>query len=496
VDDHRLIEAPPAGAFALEPIPLAPSRRVRLIDRSLPTWQMVLLLAWPVLLQQWLVMSVPLVDSYLAGAVLTTEASTQIATQAAQTTANYLSWLVASCTVLISTGSTALVARFTGAGDSTGAIRATNQSIVLSFVFGLVVSVVGLVGMPLLLTRLHVHGETAALTIAYMRPLLALLVFPMVTCGGIACLVGVGDTRTGLYIYGGVAVLNIPLAWLFFHGVGPWPGLGFVGIACGTAVSHVLGCLVVLVLLLRGRAGLRLHLPFLIPDGVLLYRLLRISVPAAVDSLSNAAAQLWFLSIVNQLSSAESAAHGIALRWEALSYQSGAAFGVAAMTLVGQNLGAERPAQAARSGWTAYLLGGGVMTFFGLVFLVLAPQMFRLFCPHPNQQPIVDAGVPVLRLVAFSMPALASTMIFTAALRGAGDTRVPVLFTWFGFLLIRIPLAYLLTSEWIDLGTWGTWPGPNLGLFGAWLAMGADLLVRGVFFVVRFAGGRWQTIRV
>ena len=122
--------------------------------------------------------------------------------------------------------------------------------------------------------------------------------------------------------------------------------------------------------------------------------------------------------------------------------------------------------------------------------------MFRLFCPHPDQQPIVAAGVPVLRLVAFSMPALAATMIFTAALRGAGDTRVPVLFTWFGFLVIRIPLAYLLTCERIDLGPWGTWAGPHLGLFGAWLAMGADLLVRGGFFVARFAGGRWQTIRV
>jgi Na+-driven multidrug efflux pump len=142
------------------------------------------------------------------------------------------------------------------------------------------------------------------------------------------------------------------------------------------------------------------------------------------------------------------------------------------------------------------LLGGGVMTLFGLLFLLLAPQMFHLFCPHPDQQPIVAAGVPVLRLVALSMPALASTMIFTAALRGAGDTRVPVLFTWFGFLVIRIPLAYLLTCTRLDLGAWGTWPGPNLGLFGAWLAMGADLLVRGSFFAARFADGRWQRIRV
>ena len=68
---------------------------------------------------------------------------------------------------------------------------------------------------------------------------------------------------------------------------------------------------------------------------------------------------------------------------------------------------------------------------------------------------------------------------------GAGDTRVPVLFSWFGFLGVRIPLAYWLTD-----------PSMGYGLFGAWLAMFADIWVRGVLFVIRFAGGKWKTIRV
>ena len=93
------------------------------------------------------------------------------------------------------------------------------------------------------------------------------------------------------------------------------------------------------------------------PDVPLIRRLLRVSVPAAVDSLSVAACQLWFLSIVNRLGTTAAAAHGIALQWEALGYLAGAAFGTAAMTLVGQNLGAERPGEAARCGWTAFGTG-------------------------------------------------------------------------------------------------------------------------------------------
>src|SRR4029077_13563982 len=97
-------------------------------------------------------------------------------------------------------------------------------------------------------------------------------------------------------------------------------------------------------------------------------------------------------------------------------------------------------------------MGCGIMCVMGVIFFVLAPQMFSIFCPNPEQREIVEAGVPVLRLVAFAMPAVASCMIFTFALRGAGDTRVPVIFTWIGFLGVRIPLAYLLTFERLDLG--------------------------------------------
>jgi Na+-driven multidrug efflux pump len=228
----------------------------------------------------------------------------------------------------------------------------------------------------------------------------------------------------------------------------------------------------------------------------LLWRLLRISVPAGIDSLSVALGHLWFLSIVNRLGDAASTAHGIALGWEALAFLSGSAFGTAAMTLVGQNLGAGRPERAAHSGWVAFGLGCGVMCLMGAAFFALAPQMFQLFCPSPAQQAAVVLGVPVLRLVAFAMPALACCIVFTYALRGAGDTRVPVLFTWIGFLGVRIPLAYWLTQAPGVLGNGADWLGGDGRLFGAWLAMFADLFVRGGFFLYRFASGRWQRVRV
>jgi putative MATE family efflux protein len=484
VEDLRLTAPPPDADAAVEaPSPLPPPPPGP-PDPRLPTWRAVLRLAGPTFLQQMLILSVSLSDRFLAGRFQAPTPVEHDAAQSAMTTAHYVYWVITSYIVLVSVGATALVGRFIGAGDREGASAAANQAVLLGAAVGLFGAAAGLLGMPALLELLQLRGAAARYAWDFLRPLLALLPFQVVEMACIASLAGAGDTRSGLKILGSVAVLNLSLAWLFFYGAGPLPALGLPGIALGTAVSHTLGCLAALVVLAWGRAGLRLRWRLLGPRWDLQGRLLRVSVPAALDSLSVAAAQLWFLSIVNRLGDVAGGASGIAIVWEGLGYYSGSAFATAAMALVSQNLGAGRPQQAARSGWTAFLLGGALMSLMGATFFTLAPVMFGLFCPGPDQAPIVEAGVPVLQLVAFAMPPLASCIIFTGALRGAGDRFVPVLFSWAGFLAVRIPLAYLLT-------------GPaGLGLLGAWLAMFADILLRGGFFLARFAGGRWQRMRV
>ncbi len=443
-------------------------------------------LAWPILLQQLLVFAVNMFDGLMAGRFQHVDASAQIASQSAQTTANYLAWFLSNCTILVSVGATALVARLLGAGDRRAAVHAANQSILLAVLLGVCGGVAGCVGLPSILAALQLRGQEADLAAAFLKPMFGLLAFQMVELVGLACLVGAGDTRTGMLVLGGVALLNMPLTVLFFNGWGPIPALGFAGIGLGTAVAHTLGGTAVLVALACGRAGLRLRPRLLWPDAELIWRLLRVSVPAGMDSVSLSLGHLWFLGIVNHaLGDVDQAAHGIAIRWEALSFLTGQAFGTAAMALVGQNLGAGRPDRAARSGWTALALGGTWMASMGAVFFVLAPPMFGLFCPKPEQAPIIAAGVPVLRLVALAQPALASTNILAACLRGAGDTRVPVLITWFGFFGVRIPLAYFLMR-----------PDFHLGLVGAWTAMFLDLYVRGLLVLARFASGRWKRLRV
>jgi len=437
-------------------------------------WKGVLRLAWPVLLQQWLVLAVALSDRLLAGRFQSElSRDDQAATQAAQTTAYYLSWFLSSAAVLVNSGAAAVVAHRIGAKKLQEANQILHQSLMLALAVGLFVTVsISLLLVPFLLL-LQLEPETVHYASRYLLAQLPALPLHLVAAAGIACLAGAGDTRTGMWIFGGEAIINLPLAWAGF-----WL-LGFPGIAAGTAVAQALGGVAVVLLLWRGRYGLQLRWEELRPNTKLLREMFAISIPSALDSLSTQAGHLFFLAQINTLGKTAAAAHGIALGWEAMGYLTGAAFGTAAMTLVGQARGAGRPEEAARAGWTALGLGALAMSFMGVVFFTLSESMFRLFCPHPTQSDIVEQGAPVLQLVAFGMPALAASMILVQALRGAADARTPLVFTWLGFFGVRIPLTWLLIHN-----GWGLW--------GAWLAMNVDMHVRGLCLILRWASGAWQ----
>jgi putative MATE family efflux protein len=454
------------------------------LDRR-PMARLVIALALPVLLQQIIIVTVNLSDRWLAGHIQAGSESAHASLQAAQTTAQYLAWFISSYTVLVSAGASAVVARCIGAGDPNAAIRATHQALILALSIGWIGSAFGLCFTEQLVRALNLRDEAAAQAVSYLQPMFWLLPFQVVEATGVACLQGAGDTRTGMFIQGGIALCNLPVAFIMCRGVGSWDGLGFRGIAWGTATCYTMGAIAVCLVLRRGRAGLLLHGREFRPDPPMLWRLLRISLPAGLDSLSVVAGQIVFLHIVNNLGNVAASAHGTALGWEQLSFQTAHPFGIAAMALVGQNLGARRPHDAARAGWTAFGLACLVSCSMGVLFYTFAPNMARFLNPEPEQANIVNEAIAVLRLVALVTPALVSTIVFTQALRGAGDTKVPVLFTWFGFLAVRLPLAYLLTSAIF-----------NMGLYGAWLGMCADLLVRGTFFFARFAGGKWKKARV
>jgi putative MATE family efflux protein len=288
---------------------------------------------------------------------------------------------------------------------------------------------------------------------------------------------------TAFWVMSVVNVVNIVVSCTFVIGLGPFPALKWDGLAIGTATAYVTGALLVLIVLIRGRSGLRIEIRSLRPTFSMIGRLLKIGIPGGLDVVSIIGCNLWFIALINRLGNEAAAAHSVAIRLESLGFLPGAAFSLAATTLAGQYLGAGDTQRASRSVLLACVTACGIMTTVGIGFFFGGLQLAGFFLA-PEDASIAVLSAQLLRIAGLAMLPLAIEMVLMGALRGAGDTRWPLLFTFVGFLGIRIPLTYLA----IDVFQWG--------VIGAWYAMLIDLVARCLMVLYRFYHGGWKNIKV
>jgi putative MATE family efflux protein len=441
------------------------------------TLRPLLRLVWPVLVEQVLVMLVGFSDTVLAGHYLTESHL------AAMTVIAYSLWLFTNLFTFVSIGAIAMVARFVGAGDWPAANRVANQSFALGALLALAFTTAGLLLGDRLAAILQLEGEPAVLASRYLRFIIPMLPFMMLEAVGIGCLRGAGDMVTGLVAMIMVNVVNITVGWSLLLGVGPLPSWGWDALPTGAACGHVLGGCIPFVLLLRGRAGLRVDRSLFRWDADLARRILRIGLPGGLDVLSVVACQFAFIAIIDRLGPVATAAHGVAIRIESLAYLPGYAFQVASATLVGQYLGARDFLRARRSVLVACATSGSLLLVAEIVLFFGSRQLVDLFL-SAEQADVAAVAPALVRIVSFAMVPLALMQVFTGALRGAGDTRWPLAFTFIGFLGVRLPLAWLLAHQW------------GWGVEGAWYAMVIDLAFRCTLVSYRFAQGGWKRIEV
>ncbi len=435
----------------------------------------ILFLAMPVVAERILQMAVGVADIAMVGRLGPLPvAAVGISNQIAMITMNVGNAL--------HVGSTAVVARSVGAGDIQTARHAGRQALILGVTLSLAMLALTLMLATPGLSLLGAQQDVVDAGLPYLRLKAISMVFGVITMTCAAVLRGAGDTRTPMWVGGSVNVLNVFLNYVLIFGHLGFPALGVTGAGAATAIARGLGMLAMLALFLSSRSvlpldirsGLTVHLPTI-------SRIVNIGLPAAGERLLMKSGQLIFTAIVVSLGTTAYAAHQVALRIESLTFMPGFALGVAATTMVGQNLGAGQPARARQGGYTATHIGLGLGLVVGTLFFFWAPAIVALFIPgHPE---VVRQGAEVLRVIALVQPALALNLIISGALRGAGDTRLVMLING-SSIWSRVALAYLLVNV------------AGLGLLGAWLGMAADLLLRSLFLLLRYRSGRWLYLRV
>jgi len=419
-------------------------------------------------------MMVGIVDTFLVGHL-------GAASLAAVGLANQ--WIFLAYTLLgaVSTGSTALIARLVGAREREQANQVVRQSVLLGVFIGLGASILGVSLARPAVILIGAQAEVIDLSTTYLRLVASALFFSTLMFIGNAALRGAGDTRTPLYVMLVVNGLNVVVAWTFINGLFGLPKLGVAGSALGAVAAQLTGGTLVLIILLKGRSGIRLRLGGLRPDRDLIRRILRIGLPTGVEQLLFRTGNMAYARILASLGIAAYAANQVAINGWSLAFMPGFGFAIAATTLVGQALGAKDPDAAQQLGYTSYRIGATIMAAVGLTFVLFPTQIMSFFT---NDAEVIALGAAPLQIVGLFQPIMAAAMIFAGALRGAGDTRYPMIITGGGIWLVRLPLAYLFAIVF------------GWGLTGAWSAMALDLALRGTLNFLRFRSGRWKAMQV
>jgi putative MATE family efflux protein len=423
----------------------------------------VLGLAWPVIAQNLLETLVGVVDTLLVarlGAVAIAGVGTNV----------QVLFIVLGVLVGVSAGSTVLVAHAVGARDWAAAQLVSKQSITWGVLASIPVAIlVGLLARRVI-GAFGVADDVAAIGAECLR--VTMIGFPafllIFVVSGI--MRGAGDTRTPL-VAGFISnVINAGLAWVLIYGGLGLPAIGAVGSAWAATIARFIAAAFLIVLLVRGRGQLKLRgLAHWAPRVRELRRVLSIGMPAAVEQVLISAAFTVLTAIIATLGTLSLAAQRISFTALSLSFLPGVGFAIATSALVGQSIGAGRPQEARAAARAAAEWVTLWMIPLGIVFLVFARPIMGIFT---DDREVIDLGARSLQVLAFSQPLWGLLFVWAGALRGAGNTRLPLFYNvlgmWLGvvfaFVLIRVgdvslPVVWAVCLPGWAINAAGVWIG-------------------------------------
>jgi Na+-driven multidrug efflux pump len=233
--------------------------------------------------------------------------------------------------------------------------------------------------------------------------------------------------------------------------------------------------------LLNGRGIIRIGWNNLGIKSSIIFNVIKVSGGSILQFIIGSASWIFLMKLMSTFGEHAVAGYTIAIRVFIFTLLPSWGLANAGATLVGQNLGAQRPDRAETSVWRAAYINAFVMAFVMILFLTIAPQIIGLFT---NQPEVLKYGVQALRYVSLGYIFYGYGMVVVQGLNGAGDTYTPTILHIFGFWIFQIPFAYLV----VNLLDWG----PK-GVFIAIVLAETLMAIAGITI---FRRGKWKTVKI
>ncbi|MBE0451802.1 MAG: MATE family efflux transporter [Clostridia bacterium] len=453
-------------------------RRAYLLNNK-NLYKTTLFLAWPVIIQSLLQVSVGTIDMKMVGTVGVDAIS-------AVGTSRNIIMVFMVLVIAISTGTTAMVARFVGRDDQEGASIAAGQSFILSLILSAFIVPVGLMTNEYSLRLLGVSDTVLNYAVDYMRIFFIAIPFFLLHFMARSIFQGAGDTKTPLYIDIMMNIVNVIGNYIFIFGMFGIPAYGVAGAAIGTALSRMISAFVSWGLLLSGKFDVKVRLIHMFkPVWEASKQIMDIGIPSGLQGLSRNATTFVMFAILARTLDAKVAVPAFVIGTNLNQYalMPGLAIGTAAATLSGMNLGAKQFDRAEASGRATAILGAVVMFCISLLFVIFSKSFINFFLDVPNDS-VVRTGTLFLIIIGISEPFHAASIILSRTMQGAGYTKKPFQITFVSWVVIRVILAFVLG---IVLGIDST---------GVWIAISATNMISGIWSYEVFKKGKWKKVSI
>jgi multidrug resistance protein, MATE family len=412
-----------------------------------------------------------------------------------------LLWLFGGSLSAISVGTQALAARRFAEGKTSDAGSVLVNSLSFSLVAGVAFTAIGYLVLPHLLDLLIKVPEVRASAKSYLDWRLLGIASMAMTFSLKAFFDGIGRTHVHMIASLGMNVINVVLCIVLIFGKWGFPRMGIAGAGLAGFISTWVGLITMLAWVVLPRYRKVFH-PFDLRrwSRTLTWNILRLSIPSAIATVAVMSGFAMFSLIVSHLDSisqaqivspncpggraeaVNSAATTLIVGILKLTFTACLAFGTATATLVSQSLGESRPDRADLFGWTSVRLGLMIFGFVGLCEGVLfTPQLLSLVS---RSDAVLDAALVPMRMMGIATPLIATGMILTQALFGAGNTRFVMIVELVLHFFCLVPLAYVL--------------GVMLqhGLIGIWSAALVYTVLLTTVMVWKFRSGDWKSIKI